>query len=181
MSERLYTPQDIAAATERPLPTVQYAVQRAKVGHMCNRYRRFTEAEYQEILRVDKIAKEQKAEFSTLLLGIFANRGEMPFPYITLGQAAELNGIHRSLVSRWVSKGVVPTVSAGKLDLLGIEGQELVKKLAAQAKEKFNRTQVKSTTDVIEVAIDRSVIKFSITREGAKKLLEYLKQQLGEA
>ena len=87
------------------------------------------------------------------------------------------NDISRNLVKKWVNKGLLQAVRAGNVFLLDQENQAKAKRLSDEAKAKFNAHHKPAAESI---AIDPSMIKFSISREGAKKLLAYLKQQLGE-
>lgn len=176
MSEQLYTTNDLITATGRPQVTLNTACQRGHVGTMCGKFRVFTDYEFKELCRLDRMAKEQKMDYTPLVVGCFANR-KAPFPYSTIEQVSTFNGISRNLVKKWVNKGIVQAVRAGNVFLLDQENQAKAKRLSDEAKAKFNAHHKPSTESI---AIDPSMIKFSITREGAKKLLEYLKQQLGE-
>ena len=177
MSEQLYTTNDLITATGRPQVTLNTACQRGNVGTMCGKFRVFTDYEFKELCRLDRMAKEQKMDYTPLVVGCFANR-KAPFPYSTIEQVSTFNGISRNLVKKWVNTGIVQAVRAGNVFLLDQENQAKAKRLSDEAKAKFNAHNKPAAESI---TIDPSMIKFSITREGAKKLLEYLKQQLGEA
>lgn len=176
MSEQLYTTADLIQATGRTQVTINQATQRGNVGTMCGRYRVFTDYEFKELCRLDRMAKEQKMDYTPLVVGCFANR-KAPFPFSTIEQVATFNGISRNIVANWVNKGLVQAVRAGTVFLLDQENQAKTKRLADDTKARFNAHHRPAAETI---AIDPSMLKFSITREGAKKLLEYLKQQLGE-
>lgn len=176
MSEQLYTTNDLITATGRPQVTLNTACQRGNVGTMCGKFRVFTDYEFKELCRLDRMAKEQKMDYTPLVVGCFANR-KAPFPYSTIEQVSTFNGISRNLVKKWVNTGIVQAVRAGNVFLLNQENQAKVKRLSDEAKAKFNAHHKPAAESI---TIDPSMIKFSITREGAKQLLAYLKQQLGE-
>lgn len=177
--QQVYTIADVVKATGRPNPTVQQAMQRANAGHMCGKYRLFTEFEYTEILRLDKLAKEQNAQFGPLLMGYFGTRGEVQFPYKTIEQVAVENGVTTGKISQWMLTGKVKITRAGMTTLFDQDAQDTVKRIAEELRAK--RPAPKPAQPAERIVIDPTMIKFSVSREGAKKLLEYLKQQLGEA
>jgi len=192
MSEQLYLANDVADATGRSINNINHYMLKANVGNICGKYRVLTENEYTEMCRLDRVAKEQKAGYGPLVVGFFSNRRE-PFPYVTIDKAAHDNGVSTTLVGRWIAAGKVSVNTAGgkssksTLYLLDTENQAKVKQLADEAKARYDslhrRVPFSLTKDApgqAHIAIDPSMIKFSITREGAKQLLEYLKQQLGE-
>lgn len=186
MSEQLYTTNDLITATGRPQVTLNTACQRGKVGTMCGKFRVFTDYEFRELCRLDRMAKEQKMDYTPLVVGCFANR-KAPFPYSTIEQVSTFNDISRNLVKKWVNKGLLQAVRAGNVFLLDQENQAKAKRLSDEAKAKFNAHHApfsmspSGTPGFAHISIDPSMLKFSITREGAKKLMEYLKQQIGEA
>lgn len=185
--QQVYTIADVVKATGRPIPTVQQAMQRANVGHLCGKYRLFTEFEYSEIIRIDKLAKEQKAQFGPLLMGYFGTRGEVQFPFKTTEQVAVENGISTGKINQWLLTGKVKPTRAGMTTLFDQDAQDTIKRLSDEAKAKTNAhhkpfsMSPSCTPGFAHIAIDPSMLKFSITREGAKKLIEYLTQQIGEA
>ena len=177
--QQVYTIADVVKATGRPSPTVQQAMQRANAGHMCGKYRLFTEFEYSEIIRIDKLAKEQKAQFGPLLMGYFGTRGAVQFPYKTIEQVAVENGISTGKISQWMLAAKVNTTRAGMTTLFDQDAQDTVKRLAEELRAR--KAVPKPVQPAEHIVIDPTMIKFSVSREGAKKLLDYLKQQLGEA
>ena len=192
MSEQLYTTNDVVKATGRPHSTISQTMRRTNVGHPCGKYLIFTEYEYNEIVRLSKYSQENKTGFGPLIAGFFSNR-KAKFPYVTIDKAAHDNGVSTTLVGRWIANGKVTAITAGgpsahsTVFLLDTENQAKVKQLADDAKARYAAMHrrvpyslVKDAPGHTHIAIDPSMIKFSITREGAKQLLAYLKQQLGE-
>lgn len=192
MGEQLYLANDVADATGRSVNNINHYMLKANVGNICGKYRVLTEYEFNELCRLDRVAKEKKTGFGPLVVGSFSNR-KAPFPYVTVDKAAHDNGVSTTLVGRWIAAGKVSVNTAGgpsaksTLYLLDTENQAKVKQLADEAKERYDSMHrrvpfslVKDAPGQAHIAIDPSMIKFSISREGAKKLLEYLKQQLGE-
>lgn len=192
MSEQLYLANDVADATGRSINNIHHYMLKANVGNNCGKYRVLTEYEYTELCRLDRIAKEQKACYGPLVVGFFSNR-KAPFPYVTIDKAAHDNGVSTTLVGRWIAAGKVNVNTAGgkssksTVYLLDTENQAKVKQLADEAKARYDSMHRrvpfslrKDEPGYAHIVIDPSMLKFSITREGAKRLLEYLKQQLGE-
>lgn len=180
MSEQLYITNDLIKATGRPQVTLNTACQRGNVGTKCGIYRVFTDYEFTEICRLDRLAKEQKTHFETLVIGFFSNR-KATFPYIPAEQVAANVGTTKTAIGKWIGKGMLEAVRVGTPSrpvlLLDKENYAKAKRLAEELRLNTPERLCKPAESIV---IDPSMLKFSITREGAKKLLEYLKQQLGE-
>lgn len=181
MSEQLYTIADVAKATGRPNATLQQAMQKADVGHICGTCRILTDYEYRELCRLDRMAKEQKMDFGPLVVGCFSNR-KAAFPYSTVDQVADFSKTTKTTINRWIGNGLLQAIKVGPdtraVFLLDQDNQVKAKRLADENRSRMKPHQFKAPAE--HIAIDPSMLKFSITREGAKQLLAYLKQQLGE-
>lgn len=188
MSGQLYITADVAKATGRSQNNINHYTLRANVGNICGKYRVFTEHEYDELCRLDRIAKEKKMDYGPLVVGCFSNRREA-FPYATVEQVAANVGTTKTAINKWIGKGMLDAIAVGpqssRVFLLDKENHAKAKRLAEESRaiiqEKPFSMSPSCTPGWAHISIDPSMLKFSITREGAKKLMEYLKQQIGEA
>lgn len=180
MSEQLYLAIDVADATGRSANNINHYMLMGNVGTICGKYRVLTEYEYTEMCRLDRVAKENKTGYGPLVVGFFSNR-KAPFPYATAEQVAASVGTTKTAINKWIGKGMLNAIKVGASSnpvlLLDKENCAKAKRLAEESRPSILE---KSIAPAEGIGIDPSMLKFSITREGAKKLLEYLKQQLGE-
>lgn len=180
MSEQLYTTADVVKATGRSQSNLNLYLQRADAGHMCGKYRVLTDYEFKELCRLDRIAKEKNMDFGPLVVGCFSNR-KPAFPYSTVEQVADFNNTSKTNINKWIGKGLLEAIkvgtTTGAVFLLDQENQAKAKRLADELKARMPE----KPKHVDRILIDPTMIKFSVSREMAWKLVEYLKKELGEA